>query len=235
MRRRSLLCALTLAALASLPPALRAQDTRPGIAVLPFTNSGSYGKDKEDFQALEKGMAAMLISELSQNPAARLVDREGIQKILDEQGLAKDGHVDAATAAKIGKLVGAKYMVMGSFADFYGKFRVDARLVSVETSEILKVVRGDPKLEKREEVFRLLQSVAENLMKETKLPPLTQEQARAVKARNVPTEALSYYSRALLYQDQGDKGKAADYFKKALAVFPDYSEAKEGLKKISPS
>ena len=235
MRRRTLLFALTLAALATLPPALRAQDSRPGIAVMPFTNGGSYGQDKQDFQALEKGLAGMLISELSQNPAARLVDREGVQKIIDEQNLAKDGRVDAATAAKIGKLVGARYMVMGTFTDFYGKFRIDARLVDVETSEILKVVRGDPKLEKREEVFHLLQSVAEKLMAETKLPPLTQEQAKAVKARNVPTEALSYYSRALLYQDQGDKGKAADYFKKALAVFPEYSEAAEGLKKVNPA
>ncbi|MFN8651322.1 MAG: CsgG/HfaB family protein [Gemmatimonadales bacterium] len=235
MRRRSVLWALTVVALAGLSPALAAQDSRPGIAVMPFTNGGSYGKDKEDFQALEKGLAGMLISELSQNPAARLVDREAIQKILDEQKLAKDGAVDAATAAKVGKLVGAKYMVLGTFTDFYGKFRIDARLVSVETSEILKVVRGDPKLEKREEVFHLVQSVAENLMKETKLPPLTEQQAKAVKARNVPTEALSYYSRALLYQDQGDKAKAADYFKKALDVFPEYTEAKEGLQKVKPA
>ena len=233
MRRRSVLCALTVVAFAALSPALHAQDTRPGIAVMPSTNGGSYGKDKEDFQALEKGLAGMLIYELSQNPAARLVDREAIQKILDEQKLAKDGAVDAATAAKVGKLVGAKYMVLGSFTDFYGKFRVDARLVSVETSEILKVVRGDPKLEKREDISPLLQSVAENLMKETKLPPLTEEQARAVKAKNVPTEALSYYSKALLYQDQGDKAKAVDYFKKALDAFPGYTAAEEGLKKIS--
>lgn len=235
MRRRIPLFALALAALAALPQEVRAQDTRPGIAVLPFNNGGSYGQDKQDFQALEKGLAGMLISELSQNPGARLVDREGVQKILDEQKLAKDGAVDAATAAKIGKLVGARYMVMGSFVDFYGKFRVDARLVDVETSEIIKTVRGDPKLEKREEVFKLLQSVAEKLMAETKLPPLTQEQAKAVKARNVPTEALSYYSRALLFQDQGDRTRAADYFKKALEVFPEYSEAREGLRKINPA
>src|SRR5262245_47332734 len=113
MRRRTLLCALTVAALAGLSSSLQAQDTRPGIAVLSFTNGGSYGKDKEDFQALEKGLAGMLIYELAQNPAARLVEREAIQKILDEQGLAKEGAVDAATAAKIGKLVGARYMVLG--------------------------------------------------------------------------------------------------------------------------
>jgi TolB-like protein len=235
MRRRTLLFALTLGVLATLPPTLRAQDTRPGIAVMPFTNGGSYGQDKQDFQALEKGLAGMLISELSQNPSARLVDREGVQRIIDEQNLAKDGRVDAATAAKIGKLVGARYMVMGSFVDLYGRFRVDARLVDVETSEIIKVVRGDPKYEKREEMFKLLQSLSERLMAETKLPPLSTEQAKAARARNVPTEALSYYSRALLYQDQGDKTTAAEYFRKALQVFPEYSEAAEGLKKIGPA
>ena len=48
-----------------------AQDTRPGIAVLSFENGGSYGKEKEDFDALRKGIAAMLISELAQNKNVR--------------------------------------------------------------------------------------------------------------------------------------------------------------------
>ncbi len=233
--RRRLLFVLSSVALLALPAVLRAQDTRPGIAVMPFTNGGSYGQDKENFDALEKGLAGMLISELSQNPNARLVDRENIQKLVDEQNLGTAGRLDAATAAKIGKIVGAKYMVMGSFIDLYGKFRVDARLVDVETSEIIKVVRSDPKLEKRDEIFHLLQSLAERLMAETKLPPLSAEQARAATARNVPTEALTYYSRALLYQDQGNKTKAAEFFKKAIDAFPDYTEAQEGLKKVNPA
>ncbi len=229
------LFALALAALLTSPalPALQAQDSRPGIAVMPFENGGSYGQDKENFEALEKGIAGMLISELAQNPAARIVDRSSVQRLLDEQNLGKDGRADAATAAKIGKLVGARYMVMGSFVDLYGRFRVDARIVDVETSEILKVVRSDPKFEKREELFKLLQTVAERLMAETKLPALTAEMSRAVRARNVPTEALTYYSRALLYQDRGDKTKAAEFYRKAIDVFPDYAEANEGLKKIS--
>lgn len=229
--QRRMWFALALAMVAAVP-VLQAQDTRPGIAVLPFTNGGSYGQDKEDFAALEKGLAGMLISELAQNPAARVVDREKIQDLLGEQNLGKDGRVDNATAAKVGKLVGARYMVMGNFVDLYGRFRVDARLVDTETGEILKVVRSDPKLEKRDEMFKMLQSLAERLMAETKLPPLSSQQASAVKARNVPTEALSYYSRALMYQDRGEKVKAAEFFSKALDVFPNYSEATEGLKKI---
>ena len=228
------LFAFTLAALLAAP-VLQAQDSRPGIAVMPFENGGSYGQDKENFEALEKGIAGMLISELAQNPAARIVDRSSVQRLLDEQNLGKDGRADAATAAKIGKLVGARYMVMGSFVDLYGRFRVDARIVDVETSEIVKVVRSDPKYEKREELFKLLQTLAERLMAETKLPPLPTDVSRNVRARNVPTEALTFYSRAILYQDRGDRTKAADYYNRAITAFPDYAEAKEGLRKLGPA
>ena len=230
MRRRALL-ALSLATVAALPP-LAGQDTRPGIAVLPFENGGSYGQDKENFEALQKGIPGMLISELSQNPAARVVDRDGIESMLAEQNLAKDGRVDAATAARIGKLVGARYMIMGSFVDLYGRFRMDARIVNVETSEIVKVVKSDGK---REDLFKLIQTLAEKLMVETRLPPLPAELGAAVRQRNVPTAALTYYSRALLYQDRGEKDKAAEFFSKAIEAFPNYAEAQEGLRKVQGS
>lgn len=230
MRRRALL-ALSLAPVAALSP-LAGQDTRPGIAVLPFENGGSYGQDKENFEALQKGIPGMLISELSQNPAARVVDRDGIESMLAEQNLAKDGRVDAATAARIGKLVGARYMIMGSFVDLYGRFRMDARIVNVETSEIVKVVKSDGK---REDLFKLIQTLAEKLMVETRLPPLPAELGAAVRQRNVPTAALTYYSRALLYQDRGEKDKAAEFFSKAIEAFPNYAEAQEGLRKVQGS
>jgi tetratricopeptide (TPR) repeat protein len=126
-------------------------------------------------------------------------------------------------------------MVAGTFTDFYGKFRVDARIIDVETSEIIKTVRSDPKYEKREELFKSIQSLAERLMAETKLPPLPTQTAAVMRARDVPTEALTFYSRALLYQDRGDKGKAAEYYQKAIDIFPAYAEAQAGLKKVSGS
>lgn len=220
-------------ALLALAPAMRplaAQDRRPGIAVLPFENGGSYGKDKEDFEALRKGLAAMLISELAQNPEVRLVDRSETQRILDEQGLAVAERVDKETAAKVGKLVGARYMVTGSFIDLYGDFRIDSRLINVETGEIMKVVRSDPRLHDRKDMYRMLQSVAELMMKDTGLPQLPVSSAQRA-SRQVPTEALGLFSRALLYQDRGDKAKALEYYQKALDVFPEYTEASEGLKK----
>jgi tetratricopeptide (TPR) repeat protein len=46
---------------------------------------------------------------------------------------------------------------------------------------------------------------------------------------------VALFSRALLYQDRGDKAKAVEYYQKALGVFPAYTEASEGLRKARGS
>lgn len=236
MRSRSVLALVSLALLSPAGRELaaqgRGQDTRPGIAVLPFDNSGSYGQDKENFDALQKGITGMLISELAANPAARVVEREEIEKLLAEQSLGASGRVDPQTAAKIGKLVGARYVITGSFIDFYGDFRVDARMVNVETSEIVKV---ESDRMQRDHLFDIIRNVATRLMKDANLPPLTRQASDQRMNRHIPTEALTFYSKALLYQDRGQKDKAAEMYQRALTVFPEYAEAQQGLQRVKNS
>ncbi len=208
------------------------QDTRPGIAVMPFDNSGSYGQDKENFDALQKGIAGMLISELAANPAARVVERAEIQKLLEEQNLGATGRVDPQTAAKVGKLVGARYVITGAFIDFYGDFRLDARIVNVETSEIVKV---ESDRMQRDHLFDIIRNVAARLMKDTNLPPLPKQASDQRMSRQIPTEALTFYSKALLYQDRGQKDKAVEMYQRALAIFPEYAEAQQGLERVKNS
>lgn len=231
MRARSVVMVLSLLP-ALLGAQQRGQDTRPGIAVLPFNNGGSYGQGKEDFDALERGIAGMMISELSANPAARVVERQEIQRLLDEQNLGAQGRVDAATAAKIGKLVGARYMVLGTFVDFYGDFRVDVRLINTETSEVVKT---ESERMQRDHLFDIIRNIAARLMKDASLPALPRQASDQRMSRQVPTEALTYYSRALLYQDRGQKDKAVEMFNRAIAIFPEYAEAQEGLQRVQRS
>ncbi len=210
----------------------RNQDTRPGIAVLPFNNGGSYGQGKEDFDALERGIAGMMISELSQNPAARVVERQEVQRLLDEQNLSAQGRVDPQTAAKVGKLVGARYTVLGTFIDFYGDFRVDVRLVNTETGEIVKT---ESERMQRDHMFDIIRNIAARLMKDANLPALQRQASDQRMGRQIPTEALTYYSRALLYSDHGQKDKAVEMFNRAIDIFPGYAEAKEGLQRVQRS
>jgi TolB-like protein len=227
MRWRSV-WALGLAAGLAAPVA-QGQDSRPGIAVFPFDNGGSYGQDKENFDALQVGLQQMLITEFAQNPQLRIVERGRIKDLLAEQDLGASGRVDANTAAKLGKLVGARYVVLGGFIDFYGDFRIDARIVNVETSELVKVVKVN---DKRDKLYGLVVSLAGSITRDVNLPALPRQAMEQRESRQVPTEALQLYSRALLYADRGDASRAAELFNRAIEVFPEYTEAQEGLRQL---
>ena len=56
-----------------------------------------------------------------------VVERDKLNLVLKEQGLATSGAVDPATAAKVGKILGVKYVVMGAI----DKFNVDVTKAAV--------------------------------------------------------------------------------------------------------
>lgn len=230
-----LLLAATLVAvprLASAQAEKKAPDTRPGLAVFPFTNGGSFGADKEDLSPLEVGIQQMLLTELAQNPKLRVVDRSAIKEILSEQNLATSGRVDAATAARVGKLVGARYAVTGVFIDLNGDFRMDGRVVDVETGEVLKTEEVHAK---RDQMYDLLVELADKITKGVNLPPLSVGQIEQRKSREIPTEAVTLYSRAQVYEDAGNSDKAVELYRMIAQKFPQMTEAKEALRQLTGS
>jgi TolB-like protein len=219
---------LALAAIGSHP--LVAQRQPVAIAVLPFEDRGSYGQDKEIFRALALGIPATLASELSGHPELRLVDRARIAQAIQSQGLKPGTKVDAATAARIGSAVGAQYAVSGSFEDFYGRVRLDARIVNAETGEIVKVVsNNDPTLQARADLFRIIRMVAHRVLAET---ANTAVPAGKAEAGDVPTEALDQYSLGLLYETGGNPAQAGEHYQKALSALPTYRDARDGLQRV---
>lgn len=216
-----------LAALALSAP-LQAQRAVATIAVLPFENGGSYGQDKENFDALEVGLPAVLASTLAAHPGARVVDRGGVRDAMHRHQLDAARRIDATSATAVAKAAGARYAVTGSFADFYGKFRINARVVDAESGEILKVVTNDdPKLQDRAQLAAIVQLVGERVVAAVGLPPLPA--AAAARGRAVPTEAITEFSRGLLYEGRGDQSKAAQAYQRALSAYPDYPDARDGL------
>jgi tetratricopeptide (TPR) repeat protein len=75
---------------------------------------------------------------------------------------------------------------------------------------------------------------AAKITKDLSLPALPREvQARREeRAERMTPQAVSYYTKGLLYQDRGDTDKAKELFSKALAEFPDYTEAQEALRQV---
>lgn len=207
-----------------------APQDRPGIAVFPFTNGGSYGRGREDMSALEVGIQGMLLTELQQNGELRIVERGILRETLQEQDLGTTGRVDASTAARVGRLVGARYAITGTFMDLYGNFRLDGRIVDVETGEILKTVRIDN--QRRENLYRLLVDLSEQIVSGVNLPPLARATQQQRRSRDVPDDAVLLLSLAMDHEDNGRNDEAIELYRQIVQRFPDYTEAREALRQI---
>lgn len=91
---------------------------KPTIGVSDFKNDTSaawwYGGAGHD-------LAGMLSNELAATEKFRMVERAKLGAVLDEQDLAASGRVAKSSAAKIGKLTGAKYLVTGTVSAYEEK------------------------------------------------------------------------------------------------------------------
>ncbi len=111
--------------------------TIPPLAVFPFEERGSgakgYGSKISDF----------LVASLADDPALIIVERAELNKVLDEQKLSASGLVKPDEAVQIGRLTGAKLIVLGSILELDSTLILSARITSTETSRIAgEKVRG---------------------------------------------------------------------------------------------
>jgi TolB-like protein len=74
-----------------------------------------------------------MIEAVLQQPDLRLIDRQSLQKILEELSLGSREIVDSDTRLRLGRLIGANVFVMGGYTVFRERIRIDARVVEVET------------------------------------------------------------------------------------------------------
>jgi len=161
--------ALAVASVALFAPGIVRAQAKPVVAVLYFDNN-SIGKDHADYDGVGKGIADMLITDMASNPSVQIVERERVQSLLTEQNLTKGGTIDPQTAIKLGKIIGAQYMITGGFmSDGRGTFVLTARAINVQTSAITNPTRLTSK---GDDVLGLIAQLSSKLNSEMKLPAL---------------------------------------------------------------
>src|SRR4029077_8900065 len=100
-----------------------------------------------------------------------IVERDRIQSILQEHSLAQSKTIDPQTAVRLGKLLGAQYMITGGFmSDGKGTLLVTSRVISVETGAITNPVKLQSK---GDDVLGLIGQLSTKLNTELKLPAPT--------------------------------------------------------------
>jgi curli biogenesis system outer membrane secretion channel CsgG len=88
---------------------------KPVVAVNEFKNETSAGWW---YGGAGRDLADMLTNELQATGRFKLVEREKLAAVMDEQDLADSGRIKKGTGAKIGKLTGAQYIITGSLSAY---------------------------------------------------------------------------------------------------------------------
>ena len=212
----------------SLRPSVMGKTT---IAILPFDNA-SISEDQRDLDPLSVGLASMMIQDISKSDKLKVVDRDKINFIVDELELQQSDLVDKSTAVKMGKLVGAQTLLMGSFMKISkNDMKIFGRLVSVETSEILKAaeVTGDP-----DDIFELQKELVLKVLGELNVDVDKDTKKKINEGKDNRYEALYHYSLGLALQDKKEYKAAYAEFSRALELAPNYAEAARKKNRLEP-
>jgi TolB-like protein len=195
------------------------------VAVSPFRNLG-----KAAYDPLSKGLAEMIITDLSQVKSLKVVERIQIQALLDELKLSQSGLVDPKSAPEVGKLLGAGKIATGSFLDLdQEKMRLDASIAETEDGKLITSPGVSGKLAtfydlEKSLVFKILCGLGQC---PESLDSRTLHAVEAIHTKNF--KAFRLYSAGLDFLDKGNYREASKSFFLALEEDPEFNLARRAL------
>jgi TolB-like protein len=193
----------------------------PGtIAVYPFHSLGT----DPDLRPLGRALAELLVTDLSQSPRLRVLERAQVQALLDEAALSESQFVDPATALRGGRLLRAARVLQGQIGQHGDDLNVGAAIVSVEgRSEAQRLTEQDalPRL------FDLQKRLALGVFAELGIELTPAERAQVLQRPTEHLQALLAYGLGLEAADVGDFARAAQHFTEAASLDPQFRLARD--------
>jgi TolB-like protein len=199
------------------------------LAVLDFENNSLF--QSEQYQPLAKGLAEIVITELSRVQTVRVVERRELRSLLEEMKLSQTGSVSSETSVQVGRLLGAHYLVFGGYmVAMDEKIRIDVRIVEVETGLTVKAEEVTGKTDK---VLSLLKKLSKKILDDLDIKLTKNEQKALDRTDNFDIKAIMYFSKGVEFEDLGQWDKAKINYQKALDIEPNMKRAVERLRAVS--
>ena len=197
--------------------------TRRTLAVLPFTVTAT----DTSLLSLGFGLAEFLSDDLAHSHRLMMVERGRLNELQREVQLTATGMVDPATAARVGRLVTARTLIIGAIdATDAGRVTIDERAVDVETGDVGMHRNQTSQLES---IFR----AERDLVMETFAAfgiTLTPDEKRSLYERVAPQfRAFLSFSRGVRAENQGDDDLAAASYQEAASLDRTFKLAKARL------
>jgi len=101
----------------------------PTIAVADFVNENQAAENRQ----IGSAVADIINQCLSNSGRFMVVESRQIDRVIESLNMGLTGLYDEKKAASIGHLIGAEYLVLGSVTKLAGFYRVNVRMVEIET------------------------------------------------------------------------------------------------------
>ena len=172
----------------------------------------------EELEPYRAGLTDMFITELQKIPQFQVVERSRLDDIMGELELTELGVIDPETEQKIGRMMGAQAVYLGSFTSYGNQMHLDGRLDRVETTEILAAGGYESEIDDKK-IFKMVGKVSKII-------------AGKIEANHKKLVADNYYSKGRTAREENDKDNAIRYFQQALQYYPDHELSREALEKL---
>jgi TolB-like protein len=196
------------------------------VAVLYFNNKTGL----EDLNALQKGMAIMLITDLAKVGKLQVVERIRMQALLDEMNLGASGLVDPATAPKVGKMLGAYYLSTGDIAiGKMAELNITPVLIDVPFETVTPQTAAAGNLQ---DMFRMEKEILFSIIKQMKIFLTAKEREELNKPLAASSVAALAFFAGVDLSDKGRYAEAAKMYDKAVLEDKNFSMAKDALQEL---
>ncbi|MFC1811321.1 tetratricopeptide repeat protein [Thermodesulfobacteriota bacterium] len=173
----------------------------------------------KSLRAFQKGLAAMVITDLSKIKSLKVVERLRLQALLAEMKLGQTGIVDPRTAPRVGRLLGAESIIVGNLS----KGTVTATTTGAGKASGTSTVSVD-----EEKFYELSRIIVRDIAKILGIE-LTPEEVKAIGIPHTKVyKAFVHFGNALDALDAGKWKEAKNFFNKALFADPNFTLAREG-------
>lgn len=189
------------------------------VAVLRFNN---VTKSPED-EWLGVGIAETVTADLKNVDGITVIGREVIYEALRRWKAENQTDFDEKFATRVGREVGARWIIGGGYQRLGEMLRITARAVEVTTGEVLKAVKIDGRMS---EVFELQDKIVYELSRKfdldsSELKGVTMRETEVIEAYEACTRARM----ELFSGSRGGLNDAIQLLEKAIGLDPNYAQA----------
>lgn len=202
--------------------AVLASNDVPVVSVMYFDNNSGDA----DLAYMSKGLTDLLITDLVGWDGVRVVERTRLEEVLKELKFQQTKYVDKATAAQLGKVLNAGFLIYGSITMVKGPkptMIVQARLVRALTGEVVFSVKETDDVDK---IFDLEQRLMNQLVLQIDAKLVPNAAARR-KARVPDLATVVAYGKALDLSDQGKLEEAQSAMRALVSKAPSFLLGRE--------